>query len=178
MAFEELFHAYMPQLYKVIYNLVPSETTVKDIAQEVFLYLWLGREKLADINEPQHWIFRIAYNRSFKHLKRQQLRKEKDLPVGIQEEHSLLTNETEDAVNLSEVTRLIQQAIQELPQQQQRIYEMNRVSGKKPAEIAAELDISVQAVRNSLTRSGKLIREFLTGRGIEIPLILFLLHRL
>ena len=41
-------------------DLVPSETNVKDIAQEVFLYLWLGRSKLPEIEEPQHWIFRIA----------------------------------------------------------------------------------------------------------------------
>lgn len=173
-AFEELFHIYMPQLYKVIYNLVPAESTVKDLAQEVFLYLWLGREKLAEIEEPQHWIFRIAYNRSFRYLKRQQLQKTgSGIDIGL----PLHTNETEEAVSLAETTRLIRQAIYDLPQQQQRIYNLNRMSGKKPSEIAAELEISVQAVRNSLTRSGKVIREYLIEHGIEIPLIIILLSR-
>lgn len=173
-AFEELFHIYMPQLYRIIYNLVPVEATVKDLTQEVFLYLWLGREKLPEVDEPQYWISRIAYNRSFKYLKQQKLRA---VQPGPGHEFHLHTNETEDAVNLSETTRLIRQAINELPQQQQKIYHLNRMSGKKPAEIAAELDISIQAVRNSLTRSGKVIREYLVDHGIEIPLILILLHR-
>lgn len=175
-AFEELFHIYMPQLYRIIYNLVPSETTVKDLAQEVFLHLWLGRDKLSAIDEPQHWIFRIAYNRSFKYLKQQQLRKVEPVQPELGGEYRLHANETEEAVNLSETKRLIHQAIHDLPEQQHRIYQMNRVSGKKPAEIAAELGISIQAVRNSLTRSAKTIREFLVGQGIEIPLILILLY--
>ncbi|MCK7556286.1 sigma-70 family RNA polymerase sigma factor [Chitinophaga sedimenti] len=170
-AFEELFHLYMPQLYKIIFNLVPIEPTVKDLVQEVFLYLWLGRDKLAAVEEPQHWIFRIAYNRTFKHLKQRQLQ------LGVTGDVPLQTNETEEAVHLSETVRLIREAIAELPQQQQRIYRLNRLTGKKPAEIAAELDISVQAVRNSLTRSAKVIRGYLVNRGIDIPLILLLLYR-
>ncbi|UYQ91148.1 sigma-70 family RNA polymerase sigma factor [Chitinophaga horti] len=173
-AFEELFHLYMPQLYRIIYNLVPVESTVKDLAQEVFLHLWLGREKLSEVEEPQHWIFRIAYNRSFKFLKRQQTEAAK---LGTTDERLLHTNETEEAVQLSETIRLIREAIHELPAQQQRIYQLNRLSGKKPAEIAAELDISVQAVRNSLTRSGKIIREYLVERGIDIPLVIILLSQ-
>lgn len=168
-AFEQLFHIYMPQLYRIIYNLVPVEPTVKDLTQEVFLYLWLGREKLAEVDEPQYWISRIAYNRSFKYLKQQQLQKFPSYHL------QLHTNETEEAVSLSETIRFIRQAIAELPQQQRKIYDLNRVAGKKPAEIAEELDISVQAVRNSLTRSGKVIREYLIEHGIEIPLILMLL---
>lgn len=175
-AFGELFHIYMPQLYRIIYNLVPVESTVQDLAQEVFLYLWLGRDKLPTVNEPQHWIFRIAYNRSFKYLKRRQLQLINT--AGLDAAGEPQANETEDAVHLSETIRLIREAIQELPGQQQRIYQLNRVSGKKPAEIAMELGISIQAVRNSLTRSGKVIREYLKDHGIEIPLILILLHRL
>jgi RNA polymerase sigma-70 factor (ECF subfamily) len=175
-AFSELFHIYMPQLYRIIYNLVPVESTVQDLAQEVFLYLWLGRDKLPTVNEPQHWIFRIAYNRSFKYLKRRQ--HQLINTAGLDAAGEPQTNETEDAVHLSETIRLIREAIQELPGQQQRIYQLNRVSGKKPAEIALELGISIQAVRNSLTRSGKVIREYLKDHGIEIPLILILLQRL
>lgn len=177
-AFGELFHIYMPQLYRIIYNLVPVESTVQDLAQEVFLYLWLGRDKLSAVNEPQHWIFRIAYNRSFKYLKRRQHQLIDTTSLDITGETALQTNETEDSVHLSETIRLIREAINELPQQQQRIYQLNRVSGKKPAEIAVELGISIQAVRNSLTRSGKIVREYLKDHGIEIPLILILLHRL
>lgn len=174
-AFEELFRIYVPQLHRIIYNLIPSDTTVRDIAQEVFLHLWLGRGRLAEVEEPQHWIVRIAYNRTFKYLKRRQPLQAGYEQLAEEDEHRLQANDTEEAVNLAEVSRLIGQAICELPPQQRNIYEMNRVGGKRPAEIAEELGISVQAVRNSLTRSGKVIRDYLTERGIHIPLILLLI---
>lgn len=174
-AFEELFNIYVPQLHRIIFNLVPSETSVKDIAQEVFLHLWLGRDKLHVVEEPQHWIFRIAYNQSFKHLKRQEQRQRR-FGGELSEDDMAATNETQEAIDVAEVSRLIQHAVETLPEQPQRIYRMNRVEGLKPAEIAEALAISTQGVRNSLTRSAKQIREYLARHGIHIPLILILLH--
>lgn len=170
-AFEQLFRLYVPQLQRLIYPIVHSETVVKDIAQEVFLSIWLGRDRLSDIDEPKRWIFRIAYNQSFRYLKRQSLLEKARVDMGFDAETDI-SHDTEHAINVSEVSRLISQAIRELPAQGRKIFEMNRVSGMKPAEIAESLQISVQGVRNSLTRSGKFIREYLAAQGIEIPLIL------
>jgi len=176
-AFEQLFNLYVPRIHKIIYPVVRSETIVKDIAQEVFMHLWLGRDKLPAIEEPQHWIFRIAFNQSFRYLKKQDLLKRTHENMGIGQSGLGSSHETENAVNAAELDRLIQEAIRQLPVQGRRIFEMNRVAGRKPAEIAMELQISTQGVRNSLTRSGKFIRDHLSKHGIVIPLFLFLLHR-
>jgi RNA polymerase sigma-70 factor (family 1) len=176
-AFEQLFNLYVSRIHKIIYPVVQSETVVKDIAQEVFMHLWLGRDKLPAVEEPQHWIFRIAFNQSFRYLKKRDLLRKTHEKMGIRQTAGDYSQETENTVNVAEVNRLIQEAIRKLPEQGRRIFELNRVTGKKPAEIAMELRISVQAVRNSLTRSGKSIKAHLARYGIIIPLFLLLLDR-
>ncbi|MDH7459956.1 sigma-70 family RNA polymerase sigma factor [Chitinophagaceae bacterium 26-R-25] len=173
-AFEELFNLYVPQLQQVIYPIVRSDTAVQDIAQEVFLNLWLGRDRLPAVEVPQLWIFRIAYNHSFRYLRRHKLPHVVDWNL---DDADLISTETEDAVNGAEVNRLIREAISQLPEQGRKIFEMNRLSGMKPADIAGELQISIQGVRNSLTRSAKSVRDYLSEHGIKIPLILLLFFK-
>lgn len=172
-AFRQLFKLYVPRVQQLIYPIVLSESAVKDIAQEVFLSIWLGRDKLPDIELPQHWISRIAYNQAFRYLKKKSLREKLHIRAGSGRPDAV-SPETELAVDLSEVSRLIREAIHQLPEQGKRIFEMNRLAGMKPAEIAGALQISVQAVRNSLTRSAKSIRDYLAVQDVHIPLILLL----
>ena len=170
-AFELLFNAWLPQLHPQVFKIVQSEAAVKDIIQEVFLALWLGRDKLPAVEEPGNWIFRIAYNQSLRYLKKQTL-KDRVLVTFQKEQPPAHSLDTEQVVNATEINRLVQQAIQELPPQSRNIFQLSRTAGMKPAEIAIELNISIQAVRNSLTRSGKSIRAFLDQHGIHIPVLL------
>ncbi|HRO45907.1 RNA polymerase sigma-70 factor [Agriterribacter sp.] len=170
-AFEMLFNAYVPRVQPVILQIVKSESVVKDIVQDVFLRLWLNRVKLADIEQPKNYIFRIVYNQSFKYLQKLIVR-EKAASVFELEKSSV---SMEHVLDMAEVRRMVETAIQALPPQSRQIYHMNRISGFKPQEISDELGISVQSVRNSLTRSGKTIREHLEKQGIVIPMVLLML---
>jgi RNA polymerase sigma-70 factor (ECF subfamily) len=173
-AFEAIFERYLPRLYPVILQIVHSESVVKDVVQDVFLRLWLARERLGEVAVPRNYIFRMAYNQSFKHL-RKLLREERAQQRMLehtppQEEDS----DTPDSLSeLAETRQLIEQAIAALPEQARRIYRLSRVSGYKSQEIADQLGLSIQSVRNSLTRSGMAIKERLARHGITIPIVLF-----
>ncbi len=169
-AFEELYHLYLPELYPVIYTVVRTELVIKDIIQEVFLYLWMDREKLADIDNPRHWIFRITYNRSYTWLKKQIARERMARTMQHEQDDHALWNATEETVQFSEAARLVQEAIRRLPAKSQQIYRMSREQGLKPAAIATQMGMSVQVVKNSLYRSGKTIKTILAEQGIIIPL--------
>lgn len=174
-AFEQLFHAYSVIVPRIIYRIVRSEAVVPDLVQEVFLHLWLGRAKLADIADPALWIYRITYNRAYMHIRRQLSQQRTASALSQEQELPAQQATTEHMVDYRETARLIQLAIQDLAPQPRRIYEMSRTQGMKPQEIADALDISVQGVRNSLTRSAKLIRDALTDHGIVVPVFLLLL---
>lgn len=178
LAFNELFRIYLPQIHRHIYQIVRSEPAAKDIIQEVFLHLWLGRSRLPEVSNPSAWIFRIAYNQSFNYLKKQSYREKSQSAIEKLAEEKIASHVTEEALDFSEVNQLIQRAVSELPLQSRRIFQLNRLNGMKPAEIAGELQISVQAVRNALTRSGKFIKDHLAKNGILIPQVLLLFYSL
>ncbi|QEC44794.1 RNA polymerase sigma factor [Pseudobacter ginsenosidimutans] len=169
-AFEQLYNLYLPELYPVIFNIVKSELLVKDIIQELFLYLWMDREKLNGVDQPRNWIFKIAYNRSYSWLKKQIIRERAAQQMSTQEAE----NATEEAVHFSEASRLVLAAINELPPKSQQIYRLSREAGLKPAVIADQLGMDVQAVKNSLYRSGKALKAALASKGIIVPIALLL----
>lgn len=170
-AFNTLFHTYVPRLHTLVMKVTRSEGVVKDIIQEVFLFLWMDRESLAGVEVPQNWIFKMAYNRSYSWLARQIARNRKYSEFRLQNpaegddslEHSVFLNET---------ARLIHEATALLPHQARKIFQLSRENGLKAAAIAAQLKISVQTVRNSLVRSVKFVKEYLAQHGILLPALL------
>jgi len=174
-AFNTLFHRYVPRLHTLITKVTRAEEGVaKDIIQEVFLYLWIDRESLTEVEVPQNWIFKMAYNRSYSWLSRQVSRNQKYSEFKqqnpVEGEDSL-----ENTVSLHETARLVHEATSLLPEQARKIFQLSRETGLKAAEVADQLNISVQTVRNSLVRSVKFIKEYLTQHGILLPALLILI---
>jgi RNA polymerase sigma-70 factor (ECF subfamily) len=173
-AFNTLFHRYVPRLHTLVMKVTRSEGVAKDIIQEVFLYLWMDRESLAEVEVPQNWIFKIAYNRSYSWLARQYDRNRKYNEF-LQRNPSEGYDSLEHTVFLNETARLIHEATALLPEQARRIFKLSRETGLKAAEVADQLEISVQTVRNSLVRSVKFIKEYLAQHGILLPIVLILI---
>ena len=173
-AFNTLFHRYVPRLHTIVMKVTKSEGVAKDIIQEVFLYLWMDRESLAEVDVPQNWIFKMAYNRSYTWLARQVSRNQKYSEFKQQNPGEGDDN-LENTVFLHETSRLIQEATAQLPEQARKIFQLSRETGLKAAEVADQLDISVQTVRNSLVRSVKFIKEYLTQHGVLLPALLILI---
>lgn len=172
-AFNTLFHNYVPRLHTLVMKITRSEGVAKDIIQEVFLYLWMDRESLAEVDVPQNWIFKIAYNRSYSWLARQVSQNQKYNEF-IQRSPGEGDYSLEHTVSLHETARLIREATSLLPEQARKIFQLSRETGLKAAEVADKLDISVQTVRNSLVRSVKFIKEYLGQHGILLPALLIL----
>lgn len=173
-AFAQIYDRYLPMLYPIIYKIVKSDASVRDIAQETFLAVWLGRSKLVEIENPKNWILKICYNRSFTFIKRKLLLSNTENAAYQSNSQIQQQNATEELVDFSETMRLIQEAIHALPNQSRRIYQLNRDEGMSIAEIAEHLKINPQSVKNSLGRSGKAIKDYLLAKGFEIPLLLLL----
>jgi RNA polymerase sigma-70 factor (ECF subfamily) len=73
-----------------------------------------------------------------------------------------------------ELRRLIQLAVDRLSPQRRLIFSMSREQGMKPAKIAAELDLSISTVKNSLSTALKEIRSYLRDAGIVINILVIL----
>lgn len=169
-AFAELFHFYNARLHLHVASLVRSTAIAEEIIQETFLRVWLNRDQLPDIEYPRAWIFSIASNICFNHL-RQQVRQEKHLRVlagTTADSHDELPVLTE----LKEIRTAIHDAVDHLSGQRRLIWQLYRDQGLKQAEIASQLNISVSTVKNTIAQSLDFIRKHMRDKGFWIPVCL------
>jgi RNA polymerase sigma-70 factor (family 1) len=176
-AFEKIFHRYVPQIEPVIFKMVDSEAVVKDLIQDIFLSIWVSREKLSAIESPPNWIFKIVYNRTYSWLEHRSVKEKAQGKLLEQQLEAPSKNQTEEQVQFTETARLVNRAVSALPPQTKKIYLLSRESGMKPAEIAEALGLSVQTVKNTLTNGVHSIKEFLAREGVVLPLVLLIYWR-
>ncbi|HWJ29731.1 MAG TPA: RNA polymerase sigma-70 factor [Flavisolibacter sp.] len=173
-AFRELFHLYMPQLYPMILKVTKVENAAEDILQETFLKLWISRDKLAEIENPRAWILRIAYFQAFTFLRKKAIHQKAVDRLSDKAQLDLLRSDTEETIAFSSLQTLVRQAVASLPGQPKKIYQLSREEGLKIPEIAEQLNLSEQTVKNTLSRSLKLIREYVIRAGhVLITIALF-----
>lgn len=172
-AFSHIFHRYAPRLHPFINGIVKDETQAREVLQDVFLRIWLRRDTLPQIENPSAWIYRIASNLSLSQLRRQRLEAKVLAAAGkVQPIHVSAPDETLDG---RELNNLIHQAVQQLPPQRRRIFQLLKDEGLSRQETAQRLGISENTVRNQLVIALQSIRDHISQHtGIYFPLILLL----
>src|SRR5579859_4280748 len=68
-AFGTVFHHYRQKIYNYACHLLDDRDKADELVQEVFLKVWLLRDKIPTITKFDAWLFTIARNRVFDMLK-------------------------------------------------------------------------------------------------------------
>lgn len=143
-AFREIHDFYGSQLNDYIMGLTRSRFLTEEVAQDVFLKIWLNRKNLLEINCFTSYLFVIARNHTFdclKQINRKKKREKKWMSVVV---NTLQNDTTETPMERS--NEIIDAAVKMLPPRQKKIYFLRR-EGAKPQKIAEELSISVGTVK-------------------------------
>jgi len=139
--------------------MIKTEAQAQEITQEIFIKLWRHRDKLAPIEQPEAYIFAIAAHHTLDHI-RKRLNENKMLQR-LAARLSSAHNDTEEQLLLKDKEALVQQAIDQLPPQQKAVYLLSRQQGLSYEDIAREMDISPNTVRNHLVKALQSIRAWL-----------------
>lgn len=174
MAFRQLFHYYTPRLLPFVFSIVKSEAVAEEIVQDVFLKLWTNRHAIAQKEAPSSWLFTIAANQSLTFLRRMSVEKRYIDTIKVQIEDAWLQNPTENQLFLREDEALLKKALDTLPPQQKLIYTLSRQEGLSHKEIADQLKISPNTVKNHLVTAIRTLREFIRKSGIIFFWIFFI----
>lgn len=157
-AFKKLFDLYKERFYAVVLKMTRSDEVAKDIVQEVFTNIWSKRESLVDITNPSSYFFTAVYRRVYHHFRKIALeRKLLEAIPAVKES----VNTTDEMVLANESSQLISTAISKLPRQQQLVFKLAKQEGLSRADIAQQLQISPNTVKNHLAEALKFIRTFL-----------------
>lgn len=157
-AFRRVFDLYKDELYKVALQLTKSFTTAEEATQDVFVGLWVSRTHLIKVEDPRSYLYKILLNRISRYLaidNRQQIIR------NAQRFRELYGNTTEELVAARESQRLIDKAIDQLPPQQKRVYQLSRQEGLSTVEIADHLNITPLTAKSYLRDAMRFIRSHL-----------------
>lgn len=166
-AFALLFNYYYPLLRPFVWKFTRSEADTEEVLQEIFMKVWLTRNTLPEIENLQGWIYKITSRQCLTLLRSHLHRRKKISGLGEQPTGTVPT--PADMAGTADIARHVHEAIEQLPPQRRQIYRLSREAGLTPAEIAAQLSLSVQTVKNALVSALKQIREYLEAAGHILP---------
>jgi RNA polymerase sigma-70 factor (ECF subfamily) len=162
-AFECLFEKYKGDIFLYTSSLIKSRKLAEEVTQDVFLKVWLKRKTLEPEKSFKALIFTIAKNRVYDLLVKAARDLELKQLVFSQREYT--HNPTEDYLKTKEYESLKKNAIKTLSPKKRKIYNMSRNEGKSYKEIADELGIAQQTVKNQMSKSLQIISTYLKSKG-------------
>lgn len=168
-AYTQLFHLFTPRLYPYLLKITKDEALAKELLQETFCKLWENRFSLAEVDQPASWLFRIAANTSLSHLRTVANRYR--LQQNLAAPETMTDNEVISRMEQQEISQAIQRAVDALPPKRQQIYKLSREQGLTHQQIADQLKLSLQTVKNQIGIALKFIQEFL-HKELDILLII------
>ncbi|MBV8255519.1 MAG: RNA polymerase sigma-70 factor [Chitinophaga sp.] len=169
-AFVKLFEKYRAKVYFAAQKLLKSDSTSKDVLQEVFTTIWLNRESLHEIDNFNAYLHTMVRNNIYSKLRRKKT--EVKIIHSIQENSVDIDDGTEEAIKLRDLQATLSLAARLLTPQQKHVYHLSRTAGFSHEEIAAQLKISKETVKKHIMAANKIVQTFL--RDQSFLLVIFL----
>lgn len=160
-AFEELFHAYVEQLYAFAAEHVDDPSAAEDIVQDVFCDLWERRSNWEPEGTVKAYLYRAVRNTALDRLDRRQVREEWE-EEEKHEDRPRFKIGPADAVHQDELRQAMEEAVEDLPGQQKLVYRLAHRHGLSYREIASALGIARKTVENHMGRALQSLRNQLT----------------
>jgi RNA polymerase sigma-70 factor (ECF subfamily) len=156
IAYEQLFDNWYEPLCRYAYSILRDIDDAEDIVQKTFCKLWDQHETLNIQSSINSYLYRIVHNDCLNTVHQQMNHKEHNL------NYISTMNNSVDFVNehvaTNELQGAIDKALEALPPQCRRVFEMSRIEQLSYSEIAKQLDISTNTVENHVSKALKLLR--------------------
>ena len=161
-AFKLLVEQYRDQVINTCYRFVFNREDAEDIAQEVFIEIHRSISFFREQARISTWIYRIAVTKSIDYIRKTK-RKKRLAPIknmlGIEDDVEKIPSPTGNgpAENLEQEERMkiLQQAIDELPENQRIAFTLNKCRGVRNKEIAEIMGITLSSVESLMHRAKK-----------------------
>ena len=144
-AFEAFFWRYESKLFGYLWRMVGDEQSALDLTQETFLRAWQHFQELVPERKPASWLFRVAANLAFSHLRRRGILRMAPLD-------DTLPSNSDHGQRVAE-RDAIEQALLTLTVRQRSVLVLHEVYDLTCGEIGQILDISRDAVKMTLWRA-------------------------
>ena len=153
--FIDIVMPFKDKLYRMAKRLLVSNEEAEDATQEVLIKLWNNRSKMEDYKNIEAFSMTMTKNLCLDRLKSKQAQNLKLVHSNYQDNSAALHKRVEARDSVSWISRMIE----ELPEQQKMIVQLRDIEQYEFSEIAEMLQMNETAIRVSLSRARKTLRE-------------------
>ena len=167
-----LYRRYFQPLCSHAIKYVGSKSIAEDIVSDIFFQFYLNKSFENVHSSYRLYFYRAVRNRSFSYIKNELNRND-----ALEERHNIEFSDAQRPDSMSQFEEMyqdVQNAVNKLPFDRRKIYLLNRFEGKRYAEIAAELGLSVKTVEVQLYRANKFIRSILKEKWMLSTFFFFI----
>ena len=153
--YKQCFYDYFERLYSYAFTIVKDNGEAKDIVQTAFIALWEKRNTVNLGTSARSYLYTSVYHLALNNIRNRKIRQSHQeylVPKEITNTYTL-----ED----TEIRIRIQKAIDSLPARCKEVFCKSRLDGKKYAEIASDMGISIKTVEVQMGKALKMLRELL-----------------
>ncbi|MFT5216901.1 MAG: RNA polymerase sigma factor (sigma-70 family) [Glaciecola sp.] len=157
----EFLNIVMPfkdKVFRLAKRLLVSKEEAEDATQEILIKLWRNKQKIQDYKNVEAFSMTMTKNFCLDRLKSKQAQNLKIVHSNYQDHNVSLQKQIE----LNDSVDWVSKIMEELPEQQKIIIQLRDIEQYEYSEISKMLDINETAIRVTLSRARKTLREKLT----------------
>ena len=165
-AFQQLFERHRGKLYNYLLSVVKSREIAEEIVTDVFLKIWMGRDLITDIQNMDAFLHKVACNKALDFLR--MASRNAALQKLVKREIELTKEREADyRIQERECKAIINRAIQQLSPQRRMVFTLSRMGELSYDEIAQQLNLSRNTVRNTMAETLRFLRTYLRNNNIS-----------
>lgn len=155
--FEEIFRCYYTPLCWYAAGITGSMASAEEIVEELFYILWKNREQLGIFRSVKSYLYRAVRNEAVQYCEHQEV-KERYCNRAREAAETESSPDPQGLMEYKELEELVGRTLDKQPFRRQQIFKMHRLEGKKYAEIANTLSLSVKTVEAEMTKVLRTLR--------------------
>lgn len=175
-AFLEIYDHYKKPIYAFILKFVKVPAHADDLLQDVFLKIWEIHSRIDTSLSFKAYLYRISRNLVYKFLKKTANNADE---LSEQMQHFIPDTDANAEVKLQwkQYEENIRAAIDQLPPRRKEIFILCRQGKHTYDDVAMQLGISRNTVKEHMVLSMKSISSFLKlQRGIQLPVVMLAIY--
>jgi RNA polymerase sigma-70 factor (family 1) len=169
-AFSEIYKRYCYRLFTVAYRKLKSQQVAEELVQDLFADLW-SRRSTNQIQQLENYLFSAIRYRIINYIKSQKVKSGYELYCRVSTSEA--DTDTEKLLAHNDLSEALLASLRKLPEKSREIFQLSRLEHYTVPEISKRVSLSEKSVEYHLTKSLKLLRNYL--RDYLLLLLPFLL---
>jgi len=160
-AFTILYKRYWIVVYNFVRKVIRSEDLAEDIAQDIFIRLWQRRESFAEVRQLRHFLDVTSRNQISSVLDKLANQTAAHREFVYTHGRHLPDTTLDDLISDKDYLVIVQEAMNELPPTQKKVFGLSKMEGLSHEGIAEHLCMSREAVKKNMMRALQYVRRHL-----------------